>query len=229
MNRSISNKSLYNRVKNDAKKKFKAFPSAYASAWIVKEYKKRGGKYKGSKPMKSGINRWMKEKWINVCELPKIVPCGRKKASRRSKYPYCRPLRRITSGTPKTISQISKRELKKRCSMKRKRPSKRLIRNDGMKCDEFTNIINEIKTIVNSSSTKVQKRSEINLILLELINKLHEDYKEELKDIDSSEFVSINDKVKLYNLIIPKLTDVKVEVKITYLIGKLLESFTSIL
>lgn len=228
MNRSISNKSLYNKVKNDARKKFKAFPSAYASAWIVKEYKKRGGKYKGSKPSKSGINRWMKEKWINVCELPKIVPCGRKKASRRSKYPYCRPLRRITSGTPKTISQISKRELKKRCSMKRKRPSKRLIRYDGMKSGgDFTTIINEIKTIVNSSVTKQQKRIEINLLLSELINKLHEDYKDQLKDIDSSEFVSIHDKVKLYNLIVPKLVDVKVN--ITHLIGQLLGSFTEIL
>jgi len=39
------NKSLYNRVKAEAKKKFKAFPSAYASAWIVKTYKKRGGTY----------------------------------------------------------------------------------------------------------------------------------------------------------------------------------------
>ena len=39
------NKSLYSRVKSEAKKKFKAFPSAYASAWIVKTYKKRGGTY----------------------------------------------------------------------------------------------------------------------------------------------------------------------------------------
>jgi len=37
---------LYDRVKLEAKKKFRVFPSAYASAWIVKEYKKRGGKYR---------------------------------------------------------------------------------------------------------------------------------------------------------------------------------------
>lgn len=37
---------LYARIKHEAKKKFRVFPSAYASAWIVKEYKKRGGKYK---------------------------------------------------------------------------------------------------------------------------------------------------------------------------------------
>ena len=39
------NKALYNRVKSEAKKKFKAYPSAYASAWIVRTYKKRGGTY----------------------------------------------------------------------------------------------------------------------------------------------------------------------------------------
>lgn len=40
------NKSLYNRVKAAAKKKFDVYPSAYANSWLVKEYKKRGGKYK---------------------------------------------------------------------------------------------------------------------------------------------------------------------------------------
>ena len=39
-------KALYARVKAAAKKKFKVYPSAYANAWLVREYKKRGGKYK---------------------------------------------------------------------------------------------------------------------------------------------------------------------------------------
>ena len=43
-----TNPKLYARVKNEAKKKFKKWPSAYASAWLVKTYKARGGKYKGS-------------------------------------------------------------------------------------------------------------------------------------------------------------------------------------
>ena len=41
-----SNPSLYSRVKSEAKKKFKVYPSAYANAWLVKTYKKRGGTYK---------------------------------------------------------------------------------------------------------------------------------------------------------------------------------------
>ena len=28
-----------------AKRKFKVYPSAYANAWLVREYKKRGGTY----------------------------------------------------------------------------------------------------------------------------------------------------------------------------------------
>tara|TARA_R110002012_G_scaffold11504_2_gene51937 strand:- start:125 stop:286 length:162 start_codon:yes stop_codon:yes gene_type:complete len=39
------NKDLYSRVKSEAKKKFKVYPSAYANAWLVKTYKKRGGTY----------------------------------------------------------------------------------------------------------------------------------------------------------------------------------------
>ena len=41
-----TNKALYNSVKSEAKRKFDVYPSAYASAWIVRTYKKRGGTYK---------------------------------------------------------------------------------------------------------------------------------------------------------------------------------------
>ena len=40
------NKALYARVKAEAKRKFKVYPSAYANAWLVQEYKKRGRTYK---------------------------------------------------------------------------------------------------------------------------------------------------------------------------------------
>ena len=39
------NPALYARVKAEAKRKFKVYPSAYANAWLVRTYKKRGGKY----------------------------------------------------------------------------------------------------------------------------------------------------------------------------------------
>jgi hypothetical protein len=39
------NKALYAKVKAEAKRKFDVYPSAYANAWLVKTYKKRGGTY----------------------------------------------------------------------------------------------------------------------------------------------------------------------------------------
>jgi len=42
---NVKNKALYSRVKSEAKRKFDVYPSAYANAWLVREYKKRGGTY----------------------------------------------------------------------------------------------------------------------------------------------------------------------------------------
>ena len=41
-----TNKKLYARVKSEAKRKFKIYPSAYANAWLARTYKKRGGGYR---------------------------------------------------------------------------------------------------------------------------------------------------------------------------------------
>ena len=127
---------LYNQVKKEAKSRFRSWPSAYASGWLVKEYKRRGGKYSKSKTSKKqGLSRWYKyEKWINVCELPRIVPCGAssksKKRSRNywAKFPYCRPMKRATSKSPVSAFELSKSEIKRRCTLKRKAPKKRLSR-----------------------------------------------------------------------------------------------------
>tara|TARA_R100001129_G_scaffold34327_1_gene23210 strand:+ start:913 stop:1089 length:177 start_codon:yes stop_codon:yes gene_type:complete len=40
-----TNKALYSRVKAETKRKFDVYPSAYANAYLVREYKKRGGGY----------------------------------------------------------------------------------------------------------------------------------------------------------------------------------------
>lgn len=40
-----TNKALYNRVVAEAKRKFDKWPSAYASGYVVRQYKKRGGGY----------------------------------------------------------------------------------------------------------------------------------------------------------------------------------------
>lgn len=125
------NQALYNRVKSEAKKKFKVWPSAYASGWLVKEYKRRGGTYTGKKKnIQSGLARWFAEKWVNVCVSPRR-PCGRpgklSLSTWKKKYPYCRPSKRISRKTPKTASELSKTELSKRCKKKRKSPMGRVL------------------------------------------------------------------------------------------------------
>lgn len=120
-------KNLYQRVVKDAKKRFKTWPSAYASGWVVRRYKELGGLYIGkNKKNESALNRWYKEEWINVCQLPNIVPCGRNKASWKD-YPYCRPMKKITKDTPKTVQEFSKTELEQRCRRKKANPIKKII------------------------------------------------------------------------------------------------------
>lgn len=118
-------KKLYLQVVNDAKRTFKVWPSAYASGWVVHEYKRRGGAYQLSRQT-SSLKRWFDEKWVDVCYLPKIVPCGRTTDDRNHPYPYCRPLHRITPSTPQTLRELSRNELKSRCRRKRRSPQKRV-------------------------------------------------------------------------------------------------------
>jgi len=124
-----TNMALYNSVKAQAKRKFKVWPSAYASGWLVKEYKSRGGKYSGKKSGRShGLERWFKEKWVNVCKSPHTA-CGRPNTSFpdwKKKYPYCRPSIRVSGATPKTASQLSKEQIARRCKQKHKSPMRRV-------------------------------------------------------------------------------------------------------
>ena len=123
------NLSLYNRIKTQAKKKFKVWPSAYASGWVVKEYKRRGGTYTGRKRSDSGLARWFSEKWVNVCTSPRRS-CGRPGkltlSAWKKKYPYCRPSRRISPKTPRTASELTKAELARRCKKKRRSTLKKV-------------------------------------------------------------------------------------------------------
>ena len=45
---NVANPSLYRKAKAKAKAKFDVYPSAYANGWMVQEYKRMGGKYKGA-------------------------------------------------------------------------------------------------------------------------------------------------------------------------------------
>jgi hypothetical protein len=106
------NKKLYEKIKNQVKRSVQRFPSAYASGQLVQRYKAAGGRYRNdSKP--KNLTRWFKEKWIDV---KTGKSCGGVRTSMY--YPYCRPSKRVSRGTPRLMSDISKGELTKRIRIK---------------------------------------------------------------------------------------------------------------
>lgn len=128
----VVDKDLYIKAKETVKKRVKVWPSAYASGQLQTEYKRMGGKYKGEKEGK--LDRWYREKWVNVCKPKKggYEPCGRSE-SKPKDYPYCRPSKRVNSKTPKTVGEFKKSELEKMCEKKRKQgkpKSKKGIKGD---------------------------------------------------------------------------------------------------
>lgn len=113
------NSALYSLVKREADAKFLAPTSAYKSAWIVVQYKKRGGLYVNDGEAK-GLTRWFKEKWVDL-ERPlkkdgKVIgyeSCGRNVATIKGTYPLCRPSRRVNASTPKTVKEVNPKVVKK--------------------------------------------------------------------------------------------------------------------
>ena len=97
----IVDKELYNLVKLHADEVYEK-PSAYKSGYIVKTYKKLGGRYEDDNETKN-LSRWFKEEWKDV---------GNKA------YPVYRPTIRVNKHTPLTIDEIDKTNLKKQIKQK---------------------------------------------------------------------------------------------------------------
>lgn len=62
------------------------------------------------------LKRWFKEEWTDVRTGK---PCGRSEGDDRG-VPYCRPKKRISSKTPKTVSEITESEKRSRIAQKKK-------------------------------------------------------------------------------------------------------------
>ena len=173
--------SIKKKVKTKFQKTSR-WPSAYGSGFLVKEYKKAfKEKYGNKSPYKiekntnkkskkinkstkksrksvkksnkNNLTRWFNEKWVNVCKKKsgKYVPCGRKKSSMK-KYPYCRPLHRINSGTPMTVGEIKKKygskKLKEMCKRKNSKRDKK----------SMTYVKKTIKKSKNNKSKKKSRK-----------------------------------------------------------------------
>lgn len=129
-NNAPKDKALYDKVVQAAKKKYKRYPSLYASAWIQKEYQRLGGQYEGKQPTKKqpGISRWFKEQWIQVGPYLKdgtVVECGEGQNNKA-----CRPLKRVTKDTPPTLPELIEKHgeatLRELAAMKRRYPKGRV-------------------------------------------------------------------------------------------------------
>jgi hypothetical protein len=134
------NQKLWDKIKAEAKIKFKSFPSIYASYWITNQYKQRGGTFSGVKNERQGIARWTKEKWVDICtpvgknEDNKVIyrECGRTR--KNIKYPLCRPSKRITKDTPKTVYELEPKKIQGLCDKKRdKKKDIRIFFKDSLK------------------------------------------------------------------------------------------------
>jgi hypothetical protein len=98
-------KKLYQQVKDYIYAKIPKH-SAYRSGHVIKEYKKRGGKFKEDGKERK-LSRWFKEKWKDV-----------NPEKTRKSYPVYRPTIRVNKRTPLTFREIDKKDLIKQSRRK---------------------------------------------------------------------------------------------------------------
>lgn len=107
-------KQLYDRIKDkissELKRKGQRW-SARASQRLVKEYKKAGGSYSGSKK-EGNLSKWQKQKWVSINSTGEIVgTCGSKKTKSGKQY-RCLPESKAKSLTKKERAATAKKKLK---------------------------------------------------------------------------------------------------------------------
>lgn len=117
MKRRPLDPALYADVVDEAKARFAVWPSAYASGWVVRTYKQRGGRYSGERDPAQGIARWFREEWVDLSrpihdengDLVGYAPCGRRHAHQQG-YPKCRPLAEALRMTPRQVASAVRRK-----------------------------------------------------------------------------------------------------------------------
>lgn len=123
---------LYAAVKAEAKRRFHIWPSAYASGWLVRTYKARGGTFREdtSGPKTFPLARWYAQEWVDACAFVQhgtVVPCARTSAAAQP-MPYCRPLRRLSPLTPVTVTEADPAQIRARCRVKHRSDAARAER-----------------------------------------------------------------------------------------------------
>jgi len=73
---------------------------------VLIEWRRSVAKSKPNTRAKGGLTRWFEENWVDV---KTGKPCGRSKGEKRG-YPACRPSKRVSSKTPKTVGEMTASE-----------------------------------------------------------------------------------------------------------------------
>ena len=100
---NVANPSIYAKAKAKAKRKFSVYPSAYANSYMVQEYKRMGGKYKGAKKKAEGGS-------VRKVETP---PMSKKDARRKKMRKALRVATAIGTGGQSEITRAKAKLLKK--------------------------------------------------------------------------------------------------------------------
>lgn len=115
--------SLYARVRNAVKRRVARWPSAYASAQLVRQYKASVAARYGADAAAyvddddddaRKLSRWFREKWVNISTMK---PCGSVKTA--SYYPVCRPERVAKRLTASQIADAVERKQRSRTATTR--------------------------------------------------------------------------------------------------------------
>jgi phage-related protein (TIGR01555 family) len=129
----FTDEALHSRAVSAAKAKFKVWPSAYASGYVVQQYKqmykKKHGSLSGAFKGDEGelhaddLDKWFKEKWVRIGANGEILgPCGAREE--KEGKPKCLPEAKAQSMSKEERQTIVARKRKADPNPERKGPAK---------------------------------------------------------------------------------------------------------
>lgn len=130
---TFTDKELHSRAVSAAKAKFKVWPSAYASGYVVQQYKQMykkkhgslGGAFKSDEQElhADDLDKWFKEKWVRIGANGEILgPCGAREE--KEGKPKCLPQAKAQAMSKEERQTIVARKRKADPNPERKGPAK---------------------------------------------------------------------------------------------------------
>jgi len=165
-----TNIELYEQVKKEMKEKYKAPRSPFLSGAIVAEYKNRGGKYINDEKERK-LDRWFKEKWVNVNPVVGITD--------DKAYAFFRPTVEISDKTPTLAQNITKKNLKELVNKKQKKKYGKNVEEEIMG--------GGMKVLMDKKDFLKEHKKLINL--LNMGKKFTNEAEEQLKEVKNTQYI----------------------------------------